>query len=419
MSAADRFPALGARTGVAVRLGRLAAALSRRTGLGSGGMIGGRVTLALAPDALRRLSGGRTITLVTGTNGKTTTTLMIRRAVEATKGPVASNGFGANMPDGAVAALALTPEAPYGVLEIDEPHLPQVIDATAPAVVVLLNLSRDQLDRIGEVRQLTARIGAELVRHRDATVVANADDVMVVASAIDAASTVWVSAGTSWTLDAGTCPRCGGLISREGRRWWSACGLARPHPEWTVDGDKLYRAGGEAFPLQLALPGRANRSNAAMAVAAATALGSEPEAALAAVRQVREVAGRYRVVQRNGCRVRLLLAKNPAGWAEMLPIVADAQAAVIAINAREADGRDPSWLWDVPFERLRGRQVVATGERAADLAVRLTYGEVDHRVVADPVAAIDAIDTSGIDSIDLVANYTAFHQILRRLPRES
>src|SRR5260370_17875180 len=109
MSAPDRFPALGARTGVAVRLGRLAAALSRRTGLGSGGMIGGRVTLALAPDALRRLSGGRTITLVTGTNGKTTTTLMIRRAVGATKGPGARNGFGPHLPHGPLAPPAPPP----------------------------------------------------------------------------------------------------------------------------------------------------------------------------------------------------------------------------------------------------------------------------------------------------------------------
>jgi NADPH:quinone reductase-like Zn-dependent oxidoreductase len=84
---------------------------------------------------------------------------------------------------------------------------------------------------------------------------------------------------------------------------------------------------------------------------------------------------------------------------------------VVAINARTADGHDPSWLWDVPFERLRGRHVVATGERGLDLAVRLHYAEVDHSREADLLAAVRA---AGGADVDVVANYTAFHQFLAR-----
>jgi UDP-N-acetylmuramyl tripeptide synthase len=109
---------------------------------------------------------------------------------------------------------------------------------------------------------------------------------------------------------------------------------------------------------------------------------------------------------------RLLLAKNPAGWSETLPLLDNASSAVvIAINAGEADGRDPSWLWDVPFERLRGRQVFASGARAADVAVRLTYAEVEHTVVTDPVAASHSVP----GHVDVVADYTAFVSLRARL----
>ena len=84
-----------------------------------------------------------------------------------------------------------------------------------------------------------------------------------------------------------------------------------------------------------------------------------------------------------------MLAKNPAGWQELLGLVRPGTGpVVVAINARIADGRDPSWLWDVPFEQLAGRPVVATGERCLDLSVRLRYAEVEHTTVADSVAAV-------------------------------
>src|SRR5439155_24321749 len=128
--------------------------------------------------------------------------------------------------------------------------------------------------------------------------------------------------------------------------------------------------------------GWCNRSNAVMAAAGAMALGVRPKEALARMATVKAVAGRYDVVSVNGARVRLLLAKNPAGWSEALDLIRPAPVpVVVGINARVADGRDPSWLWDVPFERLRGRLVVATGDRGRDLAVRLRYADVEHTTV--------------------------------------
>jgi UDP-N-acetylmuramyl tripeptide synthase len=118
------------------------------------------------------------------------------------------------------------------------------------------------------------------------------------------------------------------------------------------------------------------------------------------------VAGRYQVLNVGGARVRLLLAKNPAGWAEALELIKPPPTPVIVgINAGVADGRDPSWLWDVPFDRLRGRRVVATGERGRDLAVRLRYAEVSHTFVP---TYQEAVQRAGGPEIDLAANYTSF-----------
>ena len=105
--------------------------------------------------------------------------------------------------------------------------------------------------------------------------------------------------------------------------------------------------------MRLALPGSVNRGNAAQAVAAAVALGADPAAAVAAVSEVDEVAGRYRTVRIGAHQVRMLLAKNPAGWQEALSMV-DKHAAgvVISVNGQVPDGEDLSWLWDVRFEHF-------------------------------------------------------------------
>jgi UDP-N-acetylmuramyl tripeptide synthase len=144
-------------------------------------------------------------------------------------------------------------------------------------------------------------------------------------------------------------------------------------------------------------------------------MGLDAEAALAEMRRVSDVVGRYSTVTIGGGEARLLLAKNPAGWLEALDVLRPPPVpVVVAINARVADGRDPSWLWDVPFERLAGRRVVATGERARDLAVRLRYAGIDHVCVPDLTAAITAL---GAPSVDVVANYTSFQALRTRLGR--
>ncbi len=285
-----------------------------------------------------------------------------------------------------------------------------------PGSIVLLNLSRDQLDRVGEINVIERTLRSGLARHPSTVVVANCDDVLMTSAAYDNAHVVWVAAGGTWSADSVSCPRSGELIVRDGSHWHSTgTDFKRPSPHWWFDDDTLYGPDGLALPMQLQLPGAVNRGNAAQAVAAAVTLGADPTAAVAAVSTVEEVAGRYRTVTVGQHEVRVLLAKNPAGWQEAMAMV-DKQAAgvVISVNGQVPDGEDLSWLWDVRFEHLDDTAVVAAGERGTDLAVRLGYAGVQHTLVHDTVAAIASCPPG---RVEVVANYTAFLQLQRRLAR--
>jgi lipid II isoglutaminyl synthase (glutamine-hydrolysing) len=412
---ASAGPALSVRARFALSLERATSATSRRLGRGSGEMIGGKVALTAHPRLLREVARGRALACVSGTNGKTTTTRLLAAAL-ATAGPVASNSGGANMGPGVLHALARRPYASAGALEVDEIWLPKVAREVHPAAVVLLNITRDQLDRSNETRRISGiwrALGAEL---GGCTAVANADDPLVSYAALGFDAQVWVAAGQNWTADAMVCPSCGQLLERGEPFGWRCghCALHRPDPDVEVLADSTVRWRGAEVQVPLALPGRVNVGNAAHAAAAAELLGVDPAAAFAAMEAVQAVQGRYsEAALAPGRRGRLLLAKNPAGWVEMLELLDSepGRPVIVDFNSRTADGRDPSWLWDVPFERLRGRRVMVTGERREDVGVRLAYADVAHKLYPNAeAAAADAPE--GL--LDVVANYTAFRDLLVR-----
>src|SRR3954452_7818935 len=177
------------RAKVASSVSRTAAALSRAAGRGDGSVIGGWIGLKIDPQLLTHLASGRSIALISGTNGKTTTTRLTAAAMEVL-GPVATNSFGANMPTGHTSALAKAGNTPYAVLEVDEHYLPQVMTATTPKVIALLNLSRDQLDRAKEVAMM-AQLWRDVLRDQPVHLVANADDPMVVWAASVGPEVTW------------------------------------------------------------------------------------------------------------------------------------------------------------------------------------------------------------------------------------
>jgi UDP-N-acetylmuramyl tripeptide synthase len=404
------------RARLATSIGGAAGRVSRLTGRGDGSVIGGVLGLRVEPDLLRLLAEDRQVVLVTGTNGKTTTTRLISAALGALGQEVASNAFGANMEAGLASALGRAPDAPYAVLEVDERYLPAVIKATSPRVVVLLNLSRDQMDRAAEIWMTARRWRQALAVTEGCMVVANADDPLIAWAASLAPRVTWVAAGQRWHEDSWCCPECGSHLRRDELGWrCGECRFARPPTRWVLGGNAVIDEAGQVNELDLTLPGRANQSNAVVALAVGAYFGAAVEQALPRLRQVSSVAGRYTQVMRRGRKVRLLLAKNPAGWLEAFDVLAPAPGPVLlGVNAQVPDGKDTSWLWDVDYRVLRGRPVLVTGERRIDLAVRLEADIVDFDLVDGIDEAVDRVPEG---ELDVIANYTAFQQIRAVLGR--
>lgn len=390
--------AAGRRLRLAVWLATVASWVSRHVLRRGGNVIGGQVLLRVAPESPRQLAQGRQLVMVSGTNGKSTTTALLAAALR-TQGPVVHNADGANTHTGLVTALA-GDDSRVGALEVDEGWLPWAVDQLSPYAAVLLNLTRDQLHRNPEVRLLASK-WREPLRNVE-LVVANCDDPAIVWAAGLAPRVVWVAGGRPWREDSIVCPACGDLLAWEGERWSCACGLSRPQPVAPPDLGSIR------------VPGEANRRNADLALVAATAMGAPPDLAAQAVSHVADASGRYAEVDVSGRQVRLLLAKNPASWQETMRLVGnDDRPVVLAFNADGVDGLDPSWLYDVDFTPLRGRQLTVTGKRATDLSVRLRIDEVV------PIGQFDdlrgAIRRLPEGPVDLVATYSAFNEARRML----
>lgn len=406
-----------ARRSAAFVLGKAAGVASRLLGRGSGESIKGRWMTILHPPMLREVLTDRRIAVVSGTNGKTTTSHLLAaalRAGQADPADVVTNADGANLRHGIVSALVEAPKAHWAVLETDERVVPDVVRLGHPEVLVMLNFSRDQLDRHHEINALGRgwRNVLEEVGDDGPLVIANATDPLICWSAEPAKHVIWIDPGTGWTQDAALCPGCGAILAQTPGAGWNCpdCRRTQPKADYRVDGDTVSDTAGNTWQLELNVPGRFNRGNAACALVAAMQLGVPADAALAGFRTIHSPAGRFATARFSDTTARLLLAKNPAGWAESLAL-ATSDPVILAIDSAIADGRDVSWLWDVDYEQLAGRHVIATGPRAIDLSVRLHYAEVDHTVIEDLAQAMPG-HPDGV--IDVVATYTAF-QNLRKL----
>ncbi len=415
-------PAPRLRLCAATWAGRLAAVASRVAGRGSGASIRGQVMMRLDPQALAKLVAGRRVAMVSGTNGKTTTTHFLAAAVRRSLGAdhadrLVHNADGANLHHGIASALSENRHADLAILETDERVVADLVRLGRPEVLVLLNFSRDQLDRHHEIKGLgrswrdaLAAAGAE-----GPVVVANADEPLIVWAVQTAREVVWVDTASTWIQDASLCPACGSSLVRaqpdhtgaaDGHWHCSGCDLAQPTADYRVVEGRIVDRTGRTWDPQLNVPGAFNVGNAACALAAAELLGVDAATALDGMRQVTAPAGRFATATFGSTTARLVLAKNPAGWAEAIPL-AETSTVVLAIDSAAADGRDVSWLWDVEYEKLAGRTVVATGPRAQDLAVRLAYAEVEHRCVPDLAEAL----AGHPEPVDVIATYTPFQRL--------
>jgi len=285
--------------------------------------------------------------------------------------------------------------------------LPWAIEKTKPELIVLLNLGRDQLDRLSEVRMVSKKWRTALAGQ---TVLASTDDPFVVFAANAANKKIWFSASEKGHIDAATCPECGQLLNWEagGASFWCECGFKKPDANWTLNGNTL----NQHFKVNSAIPGAAAQQNAARAFIVANEFGVDLERANSAIGSVKAVDGRFANKEIGQTNFRLLLSKNPASWRETLNTSsAGPKDVLLIVNANTQDGKDTSWLWDVDFIPLIGRNVLVTGDRKLDVAARLTVDGVPHKVVANE---IEAAKVFGQVNADIIASYTAFHRLANK-----
>jgi UDP-N-acetylmuramyl tripeptide synthase len=414
------------RDAAAVVAAHVAATASRAVRAGGGTTLPGRLAMAIAPGIVGRLTArlSRGAVLVSGTNGKTTTARLLNGIFEAGGLAPIHNRAGANLLSGIASVLATsstpggTMRGDVGLFEVDEFTLPAAVNATRPSVVVLLNLFRDQLDRYGEIDIIADRWRRALESlPASATVAYNADDPMVadvgrayagrrlVFGLEDAPDRRHDARTLEHAADARYCYTCGRLyeyalvtLGHMGHFRCPQCGVHRTRPEVRASGIVLRGADGAELTLELGemsvrmntrLPGLYNVYNAAAAAAGALALGLDGATIVRGLAATAPAFGRGEHVTIAGREALFLLAKNPAGFNEVLRTVLLAEPApvvLIAINDLIADGRDISWLWDVDFEMLRDRArvIVVTGIRAEDMVLRLKYaGVAAERIVME------------------------------------
>lgn len=410
---------------LAITLGRLAGRLSRLIGRG-GSAIPGLVAVKVCPSVVERLVANLPdgVVVVTGTNGKTTTTRLLVAALEAAGKRVITNPTGSNLERGVATVLINRstlrgrPRGDLAVFEVDEAAARALAPKLRPRLMVVTNLARDQLDRYGELDTTAGHLASALQHTRSSLL--NADDPKVAALAVDSSSFFGAVARIRHLM-----PPDDALYSSAAVRDPAIAPLVEvASVEARADGGQtvVLTTPAGLFTARLSVPGVYNAYNAAAALGAAMTLGVGADEAAAAFGQMPPPFGRGQVIDYRGRRVVVLLVKNPAGLNQAVRLLGAAERpapVLVAINDEHADGRDVSWLWDARVEELAGtpHRYGASGTRAADMALRLKYAGIEawhdedlERAVERAVADADAGDT-----VYVVPTYTAMLRLLDTL----
>ena len=453
------------RTALAIVLGRASGGLARRLGISGGTSLPGLVAQYTDPQLIRRLAAQARhgCVVVTGTNGKTTTSGLVAYTLRAAGLRIWRNREGSNLARG-IATTLLRRAGPTGrlesegdgafVLEVDEAAFARIATDLQPRVVLVTNLFRDQLDRYGEVDTVAERWRESLRKLPATTTLAlNADDPAVAALAdgyagptlyygVEQTPTHADSDSVAQVIDTRTCPRCRAPLDFAPRFYshighWSCprCGYSRPTPQVRA---QVISAGltNSRFVVEtpmgstevtVGLPGLYNVYNALAAATAAVAMSAPLDAITTGLGRFTPAFGRAEEIEADGRRIRILLTKNPTGLNEVLRALASDRAAgnkrlLMLLNDRAADGEDVSWIWDADFEQLAGTTayLVAGGVRAYDLALRLKYiGDEPQYVNTDIGAALThALEhTPAGETLYIIPTYTAMLAVRGELER--
>jgi lipid II isoglutaminyl synthase (glutamine-hydrolysing) len=380
------------RLGVAVSVAKSITFMVRSLRLGAASVLPGSIARRIEPRLLELLSQQvkKGVILIAGTNGKTTTSLLLCEILERKGYRVAHNSTGANLENGLVTALMESANSvgslnvDYAILEVDENIVPKVLAPIKPKVILCLNLFRDQLDRYGEVDTISKRWTKVIATlPEDTVVVSNADDPTLSYLGQQLPQKV-AFFGLSepekfleeipHAQDSIYCPHCGHSLDYEGYYLshlgdynCPQCGFTKSQP--TLNSSEWPQV----------LVGLYNKYNTLAAVTAAVELGIDEATIRDTIPTFQPAFGRAEELTIQGKNVRILLSKNPVGTNETIRVVTESQdtTTLLVLNDRIQDGEDVSWIWDVDTEKLveRGGTLVVSGDRVYDMALRLRYSE--------------------------------------------
>ena len=428
------------RLGIAVLTAKTVTSTIRTLKMGAASVLPGTISKRLHPQILSLLSQQikSGIIVVAGTNGKTTTSLLLRSILEKDGWKVVHNEAGANLVNGLITTLlehtSLTGKltADYGILEIDENVIPLVLPQLKPKYILALNLFRDQLDRYGEVDTIIYRwqkVIAEL--DRDTTLVVNGDDPALAhlgqqleqgakpkqVKYFGLTEPALYLDEIPHAVDSIYCPSCGTALiyqgvylSHQGDFDCPKCSFTKS--ELSIDS--------KAWPQVLI--GVYNKYNTLAAITTTESIGVKKEVILDTISTFQAAFGRSEELVYQGKKVRILLTKNPVGMNETIRAVNQVKKAgggsvtLMILNDRTPDGTDVSWIWDVDTEKFvnSGGTIVVSGDRVFDMALRLEYSKTDPHGGCKLIVKEDLKD-----AIDTALSLTQPHETLHIVPTYS
>ena len=382
------------RLGLAVGVAKTITKIVKMLRLGAASVLPGEIARRLHPRLLPLLfeQVGQGVILIVGTNGKTTTSLLLRTILEDQGYQVTHNSSGANLINGLITALLVDTDltgnlnVDYAILEVDENVLPLVLKDCQPQYILGLNLFRDQLDRYGEVDTIAQRWQKAIAPlPKETTIILNADDPTLNYLGQNLSQKVLFFGlnepdlyleAIPHAVDSIYCPSCGNLLdyqgvylSHLGDYQCPNCGFVKS--KTAIDSKEWGQI----------LIGVYNKYNTIAAGLLAQEIGTATKDIFKTIGNFKAAFGRAEELTIDHKQVRILLSKNPVGMNETIRAVNDinktkeSAVTLLVLNDRIPDGTDVSWIWDVDTEDLvaTGGKLVVSGDRTYDMALRLQY----------------------------------------------
>lgn len=419
--------------------------------LHGGTSLPGKLTLKIDPDVLKKLAADYEIVIVTGTNGKTLTTALTVKALNAKFANVLTNPSGSNMKQGIVTAF-LTAKKVKGhkklaVLETDEANVPIICDYIKPSAFVLTNLFRDQMDRYGEIYTTYDKILTGIKKHPQATIIANGDAPIFNSKHLPNPTIYYgcdyqedMLQNAPANTDGLLCPHCQHILhfykrtySNLGKYICLNCDFKRPKLTHKVTKLNCQTPQSSTFTIdtqEITLPigGTYNIYNALAAYSVARLYDVKPEEIAQAIsNNDQKVFGRQEVIKLDDKEVTLILVKNPVGLDQVLEMIKtdnEPFSLAVLLNANYADGIDTSWIWDGNFESLDFTNipvVLTGGQRYRDITFRLRVAGAEQTTFVQRPnleEVVTYLKTIPSKHIYVLATYTAVLQLRKLLASE-